>query len=112
MEAQPPPPPPVSKNQQCFAAGTRGWFLRTIFQPKSAAEPGVGSVHGHEQPCTAQKKKRSSWVLHQTLIAFVLNLHCLKLSTRTQHSGWNKSAIRSSVEDNLTGSVHGNVYGA
>ena len=51
-----------------------------------------------------------SW-LHRTLPAFVLNPHCLGLSTRTQHSRWNKSAIRSPVEDRLTGSGQGNVCG-
>ena len=45
------------------------------------------------------------------LIASVLNLHCPRLATRTQHSGWNTSAIRTPVEDNLSGSVHGNFCG-
>ena len=44
------------------------------------------------------------------LIAFVLNLHCLRLGTRTQHSGWNKIAIGSPIEERLTGSVHGNIH--
>ena len=41
--------------------------------------------------------------------------HCVctqfALSQTGHHGGWNRSAIRSSIEDGLTGSVHVNVYG-
>ena len=53
----------------------------------------------------------SSRVLHHTLVAIFLNLRCIRMSTKMENSGWNKSAVRSPLDGNLISSVHWNVYG-
>ena len=42
-----------------FRGVTSGWFLDTVFKPKSAVEPGVGSYAKQEQPGTVEKTRLS-----------------------------------------------------
>ena len=49
-------------------------------------------------------------MLHHNVSLFVFNLQSVRLCTRTENSGCNKSIISVPVKNNPTGSVHGIVY--